>query len=263
MEPLLPWKRVRSALFQYMCAHGISKRRFEHVAHILPQLMDLCGSYSHSRRTAMRVGICLLQRKPRLLATVCPDYAHQNGRYTYEGLLDGVPMLVEIHETFLQKVIALVPDLKVGLLIADHEADFEPLRQSVRLSRDEFLDRVASSIKAAGKHVRDRRWSVRTFTGLLPHFRQAVDERTRQLEADPSLSARLASETLSRSTFYRRVGYPTEVWSRRSAEIAAQYTILGEHCASNNILICNHSTISLSWFIRAGAGFLENPVAIH
>lgn len=263
MTPSIDWKRVRGSLFRYIRTKRISKRHFNEVLEILPQVLELCGPYSLGRRNAVRVGIGLLQKKPRLLATVCPDYTNDKGRFTYEGLLDGVPLLVRIHEQFLRKVVKLVPHLDVGFLVADHEADFTPLRQSVHLTREEFLARVTRSIEATSRRLRRRHWSVSTFTDFLPHYREDVDELTLRLEADPELAARLGSETLARSTFFRRVGYPPEVWHQRSTEIAAQYTILGSHCAARNIIICNHSTISLGWFIRSGVGFLENPVAIH
>lgn len=263
MNSLFPWKRVRLALFQYTRYNHIPKCRYDKAMEILPKLVDLCGHYTQNRRTMIALGIALMQKNPRLLATVCPDYTHHGGHYTYEGMGDGVPLLLRLHRDFLRKVCRLVPNLEVRFLIADHEADFAPLRDSVSLSRREFRERVDRSVAASSRVLQRRGWTVNTFTRGVPGYMPRVRALTRRLQADPAFTARFAAETLSRSQFYTRVGYPTEVWRERTIQIAAQYLVLGEYCARNKIIVCNHTTISLGWFQKAGAAFLENPITIH
>lgn len=262
MDPHVPWKRVQRALFLYRRHNRIGVHQFERVMDILPRLAPLCGSYSHGRRTLVRLGVALMQKRPQLWATVCPDYSHRNGHYTYDGLGSGVPLIMRAHRTFLGRVIKIVPELEVKFLIADHEADFPPLYQGIGLTRQEFCARVARSVTAAGASVRRHGWEVQTFTTALPRFRQDVAAVARQLARDPRLQQRFISETAARSTFYRRAKYPPETWGPRSIQIAAQYLVLGRTCAKRHIVVCNHTTISLGWFIKAGTAFLENPISL-
>jgi hypothetical protein len=229
----------------------------------LPQLVGLCGGNTQNRKTVCALGRALLQKHPRLFATACPDYFHKNGRYTYDGLGDGVPLLLKLHRDFLAKVCQLVPNIEVTFLIADHEADFAPLCASVGLDRYEFLKRVERSVVASSQALQRRGWKVSTFTDHVPGYMADVNTLTQQLLSDPFLSGRLTAETFARSRFYRKARYPLDVWRTRTAQIAAQYLVLAGYCTSRKIIICNHTTISLAWFQRARVAFLENPIKIH
>lgn len=262
MDPI-QWKRVRGALNQYVRQNRVPLRRFNKVMKVLPKLVSLCGHYTQNRRTVTALGIALLQKHPRILAAACPDYSHEDNHYTYKSLGDGVPLLLKFHKDFLVKVCRVVPNLEVEFLIADHEADFAPLCESVGLNRREFRERVDRSVVASTKALQRRGWKVNTFTGGIPGYISRVRALTRRLQSDPRLAERFTSETLSRSPFYRRVGYSIDVWRKRTIQIAAQYLALGEYCAKDNIIVCNHTTISLAWLQKAGIAFLENPITIH
>lgn len=259
----LPWKRVRRALFNYAKVHGIPLHRLDSVSDVLPLILGLCGSYSQSRHVAYRIGIALLRDSPHILVTTCPDYSHHQGKFTYRGLGDGVPMLVERRVAFLKEVAQLVPNLRATFLIADHEADIPPLCEVIGVTRDEFMARVDRSIIAARDAVARDGWQVAAFTKMIPDFSLQVDTLTQKLLQDGRLKARFDSETLARSAFYRRVGYPPAFWHPRTVGIAAQYVVLGRHTAAQQEIVCNHHTISLGWFITAGNAFLDDGIVIH
>lgn len=264
MDALLPWKRVRSALFQYAREHDIESCRVPEVLGTLSRILDLCGDYSKNRRNLYRLGIVLLQECPHILAPACPDYTNARGRFTYKGLGDGLPMLVKRHAMFLHKVCAVVPKLRVTFLIADHEACVKPLCEIMGVTTQEFKARVGRSIAKAKMYVAPYQWLVCGFTEMIPGFSQQESRLVSQLMQDPRLQRRFASETLARISFYQKVGYTDpQQWRLRTYHNAAQYLVLGRFAASHNLMVCNHHTASLGWFTKAGNAYLDNPIKIY
>lgn len=264
MEPLLAWKRVRSALFHFARERSIDPSRVEAVMQILPPLIGMCGSFSASRRLAYRIGMTLVQDQPQARVLCCPDYTNKNGRFTYKGLGDGVPMLVKLHGRFMRQVCAIIPNLQVTFLIADHDASSAPLCRIMGVTKKEFQTRVEHSIAAARSFVARRGWDVRGFTDEIPDFYDREACLVRSFKADKRLRKRFASETAARADFYHKVGYrdPAQ-WRERTYHNAAQYMLVGEYLTRHNLLACNHHTASLSWFMRTRTAFLDNPIRIY
>lgn len=264
MAPSIAWKRVRGALFHYVRCHEIDPARVEWVMDVLPPLVQICGSFSHSRRSAYRIGITLLQDQPQARVLCCPDYSNHNGRFTYQGLGDGVPMLVKRHGCFMSQVCAIVPNLQVIFLVADHEANVAPLRRIMGVTKKEFQTRVQHSIAIARSFVAQRGWDVRGFTDEIPDFHKREARLVESLKRDKHLHQRFVSEMMARVGFYQKVGYrdPAQ-WQERTFHNAAQYLLVGRHLTDNNLLACNHHTASLSWFMRTGTAFLDNPIQIY
>lgn len=264
MTPSVAWKRVRRALLHYTRNFNIDPTRVDLTMNILPTLIGMCGSFSASRRSAYRIGVTLVQDQPQARILCCPDYSNRNSRFTYQGLGDGVPMLVNRHGRFMSRVCAIVPNLQVMFLIADHEANSAPLRRIMGVTKKEFQTRVERSIAAARSSVACHGWDVRGFTDEIPDFHDREAYLVRSLKADERLRRRFASETVARAGFYRKVGYrdPAQ-WRERTYHNAAQYILVGEHLTRHNLLACNHHTASLSWFMRTGTAFLDNPIRIY
>lgn len=83
-----------------------------------------------------------------IFSPVCPDYAHENGRYTFDSLGDGVGLvasrILEVlpqYRAFFQKYSI---NARFVVAISDHEAN-ESNCSRVGVSKDEFLSRIRSS----------------------------------------------------------------------------------------------------------------------
>ena len=162
-----PWK-VQKALFQFARSRGIDPKRVPRVLGVLPALIRMSGSFSHSHRVVRDVGKVLLMREvPTIIVPVCPAYSHRKGVYTYQGLGEGIPLLVKAHLPFLQRVQKLLPTSQVRILLADHEASIPELCTAMGISQEEFSRRVARSIIATQRLVRSLGWEVLPMTAFV------------------------------------------------------------------------------------------------
>ncbi len=259
------WKRVKAALIQYARVHSVTNSRVNCVMQVLPALVSLCGHYTKSRRMAVRIGEVLVSNQhPRILAPSCPDYTHEQGRYTFQGVGGSVPLLTRKHLRFLRKVCSLLPGSHVTILVADQEVNDQAICKAVGLTPEDFRRLIEASVRQTSKRVSGLGWEVRLMTQYIPQFLSLESARERELLADPVHISRLETDTIARHGLYRRIGqFTREEMLARTARTAAQYLVLGTFAQGKGMLICNHSTTSLSWYLKTRVGVLHNPITVY
>lgn len=257
------WRRVRQGLAQYVKQRGIDPKRVSRVAHALHELKRFCGNASHSRKALYHLGCALLEDHPYILVPVCPDYSNLNGRFTFEGLGDGVPLLVKLHARFLKRVKKWLPRVRVIFLIADQEARVHELRAILGVTEAEFRTRTRQSIKAATAFLKGTGWRVVPMSQYVQGFHRLKAERASALLADETLRSHLTALALSRASFYQRIGYPEDVWFSRTIQNAAEYLVLAEFAKARHAIVCNHTTANLNWYASVGTALLHNPIHVY
>ncbi len=263
----IDWKRVRRALLQQSRACAIPDQKVEETLALLPTLIEMCGDYSRSRKVAERLGSLLMRTDvPEIIVPTCPAYPNRSGRYHRVGTLgSGVSLLTRLHLPFLERLATLMPTARVTILVADFEAEDRVLRRATGLTRDAFVDRVRKTAAATHALVRPFGWNARLFSEFMPSFLEARDEAAQWIRSVASFEPQLRADTLARRGFYR-LYYPNGSFHRmlgRTVKAAAEYTVLGTEAAGRGLIIVNHTTTSLAWYLRTEAAFLQNPIRTY
>ena len=259
---MIPWKRVHRGLAQYARTHEIHPTRVEQVMLALQALLKIAGDGSRSRQAMYRLGCALLAPKPHIFVPVCPDYSNKDGKYTYEGMGDGIPLLFNKHRPFVSQVLKIVPEAQVTILIADHEGGLPDFRVAHHVTLEEFRTRVERT-RAKVKQASPKTWEVHMFTEVFPGFLTKAWDEAHVLLIDAKMRERLELDTLRRAPLYDKIGYPREGRLERTAHVAGQYVCLGHEVRSRGALVCNHTTTSLSWYGPTQVAVLHNPVVIY
>lgn len=239
--------------------------RIDDVMRRLDAITQLCGDTTRSIKMQMRIGRLLLRGEPVIIAPVCPDYSHENGKYTFTSLGRGIPLLAQIHCQFLLRIAEHCPYAHIVFLLADHEADDPVLCDAVGVSCDEFHSQVLQSVAKTQMHIAPFGWSVYAMTEYIPTL---VDDERRivaRLTADPNVQRRIDTETLQRSEMYTKISRSLSFVDMRARTIktAAQYIALGTCAATHGACVCNHTTTNLSWYLQTPVGVLHNPVCVY
>ena len=262
MHNMLTSRNIR-AIAQHAKETGMSAR-VDEVLETLRTILPLLGEQSHSRHMINRIGCVLLRDRVTIVAPSCPDYSHADGVYTFESLGGGVPLLARLQVALLDTVVLQVPRATCEIVVADQEADEEVLCRRVRKSRAEFLVQVEASAVAIRAWVANRGWSVSYMTERFPELPVMEREFESAILADSSLSARIASDTISRRSMYEMLGVRSvEDMRRRTVRVAAQYCAIGRLSCRDGFLICNHQTVNLSWYNQQHANVLHNAVSVY
>jgi hypothetical protein len=259
----MEWKRTEVALRQE-AARQNKMAKVENILFTLKQIYSLVGSYSQNRRMLLKIGKTLLSEKALLLVPCCPDYPHVNGRYIFGGIGSGISLLAQKHIDFLNQLQGLLC-LPVVMVYADHEADDLELVKNTNTPREEFLNRISQSIVRTQQAVAEKGWQVRTMTEVIRNL-VSSEALARQFIANrPEYHKRINNETLARSEMYWRINH-TLTWQaqrERTITTAAQYYVLGDFAAKNNYIVCNHTTVNLSWYLQTDAAVIHNPVSVY
>jgi len=263
----IDWKRVRRTLLRQSRLCAIPERKVEETLGLLPPMIDICGDYSRSRKVAERVGMLLMRTDvPEVIVPTCPAYPNRSGRYhRVHTLGSGVSLLTRLHLPFLERLAALIPMIRVTILVADFEAEDRILRQATGLTREAFIDRVHRTAAATRALVRPFGWNAKLFSDFMPSFLEARTQAVKWIGSVPAFDPQLRADTLARSDFYR-LYYPNGTFNRmmgRTIKAAAEYTVLGDEAAARGLIIVNHTTTSLSWYLRTQAAFLQNPIRTY
>ncbi|MBI5793516.1 hypothetical protein HZA87_00285 [Candidatus Uhrbacteria bacterium] len=264
MDPF-PWKRVQKALTQYARHHNLPKNRTQEVIDLLPKLVELSGNYTCNRSMVIRIGETLLaHRKPRFLVPSCPAYAYRSGRYTFQGVGMGVPLLTMLHVKFLRKVLEILPSLKVTILVANQEAEDLAICAKAGIDQEEFRRRILTSLERTQRLVRPLGWDAAAMTEFIPNFLGQEKQTMEWIAGHAAFRGHVLADTLARVALYRRIGeFTDEEKVRRTIRTAAQYVVLGRFAESQDFLICNHTTTSLAWYLKTRVGLLHNPVTVY
>jgi len=263
------WRRIEAALRQGIRQKG---EKTNHVSAVIDQLKSLTQKFSNahwSRASCTKVGKVLLTNNPVVIAPCCPDYAHENGRYTYKGLGGGISLLAARHIDFLCQIQQVVPDVAVLLLMADHEADDPVLCRAARKTREEFLELVQTSIVAIQEHINSFGWRIQAMTEIIPDLVVQEEKIAQRLGSTPEFRYRLTDETFSRLEMYDRIASAAGIRFNekdlfaRTIKTAAQYVAMGNFAAAKARIIVNHTTTNLNWYRQTEAAVIHNPVSVY
>jgi hypothetical protein len=206
------------------------------------------------------------EERSKVYAPSCPDYGHDGERYTFKGLGGGVSLLAERHIEFLRSLEELVPGgLDISVLVANQEVEDAEIVRSVGVTPAQFSERVADTLLATRARVAPYGWCADFMTNTIPGLLAAEHERMQELLTDSKYRQQLTTDAMGRTELYRSINprMTSEEMLRRTARVAAQYLALGVCAAKRNVVVCNHSTVNLSWYKRTEVGLLHNPVCIY
>lgn len=259
----IPWKRVRKGLAQYARQHGLEARRVQEVYAALQRIVPLCGNASHSRQSVYRLGCALLADHPRILVSACPPYINDGERYTYQGLGDGVPLLVTQHAAFLQRLKSFLGGTEVTFLLGDHEAHSPMVVRAAGISKEEFLRRVRRSEIATREFLQPMGWDVACVTEYIPDFLPQAQEECQAMQGGSVSEVLLQGLNAAKAPVYERIGHPFEGWMLRTTENSAAYVVLARYAAAQGAIVCNHTTPNLLWYRKMGVALLHNHLRIY
>ncbi|MFZ5365654.1 MAG: hypothetical protein ACOZBH_05685 [Patescibacteria group bacterium] len=256
-------KRIETAIKQFARSEH-KEDRYEDIMEKTARLLDICGQASQARKVAVRIGMLIVSGSPTVVAPCCPDYSHQNGIYTFQGISGGVSLLAQKHIAFLRKVIQIVPEARIILTLADLEAEDEEIRKCLHLSKEEFTQLLHSSLNAMRQDVKPLGWHSMMMTELFPQLESFEKECAVTVQAE-KYRDRIKAEMYSRIRMYKRIRptFTAEEMLQRTIRTAAQYLAFGGYCAENGFIICNHTTTNLSWYLQTDAAFLHNPISVY
>ncbi len=259
------YKRLLASLKQLARTESVMHDPQEVCEKVL-SITEKCGSASQGRQALYRIGKTLLTSTiPSIVVPICPDYTHEQGKYTFKGLNGSVPLLAHMHIAFLRDVQSVAGDMDVHFLIADQEANDPYLRSAVQKSQEEFSSLVFSSYRATQREVDSLGWNAHlmsTFVADITEREQITHERIKNA---PEHRVRIQTDTHMRSDIYRKISsiISTEEMIERTIRTAAQYVALGEFAQERNLLICNHTTVNLGWYQESSVGVLHNPISVY
>lgn len=262
-EPKMITKRNWAAIMQYAKKHQL-ETRVEPALSALENILPMLGTQSHSRVMINRIGIILLQDTATIVAPSCPDYSHVNGKYDFNNVGTGLPLLSQLHIAFLEKLATSLPNANYEIVVADQEAEDTALCAKINLSQSEFSEKIHQSIKTTSEHLATRGWKVSAMTQRFPSLRILEREVANEIAADTSLNDRINNDTAARSNMYQNIGVRNfEDMRLRTIKTASQYGALARIAAQEQILICNHETVNLGWYNRYNAAVLHNPISVY
>jgi len=264
MRNAIDWRRIQKAILQRTRARGFAER-VEKAMSQLFQLVEICGEFTKNRKMLVRIGNILLDQNPIIIAPCCPDYGHENGRYNFRGLNGSVPLLATKHIEFLKKVVKIIPKAKLILLVADLESEDEAIRKAVKKTKSEFDRLIRESLEAIREAIKKSCWNAELMTSMIPNLKEKEIEISKWIEKNEKFKSRLRIDTNSRSKMYWKINpsFSYEEKLKRTIRTAAQYLAFGELLSQKGCIICNHTTVNLSWYLQTEVGVLHNPVSVY
>jgi hypothetical protein len=256
-------KRNRAALFQHASKNGLIDQ-IDQAYSRLENILPLLGEQSQSSGMIYRIGVLLLKPTVRIVAPSCPDYSHENGKYTFAALGSGVPLLSKLHIELFDQLAAHLPQAKFEIVIADQEATDKALCLKTGQTEAEFLARIKDSAQATRGYVDNRPYQTHLMTERFPTLRTLEKQFAATLTKDMETMRRIQSDTVARGLMYQRLGITTsEEMFDRTLKTASQYCALAHLAATEGFLVCNHETVNLGWYNREQAAVLHNAVSIY
>ncbi len=264
MPPLIDWDRLTSFVAKEAKTRGRPDRSTV-VLDGLKGIAQQAGDFSCNRQMLVKIAKVLFSDQPVLIAPCCPDYGHRDGRYTFKGLGGGVSLLAQKQIAFLDLVCAAIPKISIMLMMADHEADDEEICRAVKTPRADFLKLIDQSIEATRAVVAPRGWQVECMTHVIKGLVAREQEAACWIAGQDGFRCRLTLDTINRSQMYRNINasLTKEEMLQRTIRTAAQYVALGRYATEQEWLVCNHTTVNLSWYLQVQTAVLHNPVCVY
>jgi len=256
-------KRNRSAIAQYARTKGLESN-VEYALIALEAILPTLGPQSHSRVMVNRIGTILLQETVTIVAPSCPDYSHMNGKYDFNGVGTGLPLLSQLHISFLDSLVTKLPNANYEIVVADQEAEDTALCARTGLTQTQFSKKIHKSIEVTSDYLTTRGWRVSAMTERFPDLCRLEQEVAEEITNNRNLYNRIRSDTMARSNMYHSIGvHNFEDMQLRTIRTASQYGAMAQIAAQKQILICNHETVNLVWYNRYNAAVLHNPISVY
>ena len=231
----------------------------EKVFEVLEAILPLLGEHSQSRQMQGRIGIALLQGVLRIIAPSCPDYAHLDGKYTFNHVGSGIPLMVEQHISLLDKLMPLLPQASCEVLIADQEVLDAAMCKRMGISEGEFADRINASVEMVRTTVANRGWQTRKMTDRFPTLLNLEAEFELKVACNGELSGRLSTQILAKQEVWALIGVCSpEDLRKRAIRSAGQHYALAHMAVTENLVICNQPVMNFPWYNDLGATVFHN-----
>ncbi len=226
----------------------------------LARVVDRDEHALYSRARLVQLGKHFMHHGIRVLAPACPDYAHQEGVYTFRDVSGGTSLLAQLQIEFLQQLGLQ----NVTLVYADVERFDIAIRNKLQINEADFFELIRQSCADSKCRVPSA-WNVVLMSDFVPTLYERAEELMACMLADECKRRRLVRETHERSRMYTKL-VPRANFDEllmRTARTAAQYCELGEFALRHGFVISNHVTTNLAWYDEVHAPVLLNPVRIY
>jgi len=268
-DSTINWKKITSAIKQKQKVVKDPGDLSETI-NTLKSLITKCGEQSKNTKMCSRIGrVIIANKKCRVIAPCCPDYGHENGCYNFKGLGGNTSLLAEKHIAFLKLIKDDFPNTDIILLFADQEAENPELCLAVKKTKEEFQKLVNQSIEKTRLAVESLGWQVEPMTKFFPDLTKKEKEMENWIKSKPEFRYRIMLETISRTDMYQKIALAanktisSEEMRERTVITAAQYVAFGQFASEQQFIICNHTTVNLSWYLQTNAAIIHNPISVY
>ncbi|QQS39194.1 hypothetical protein IPM62_01095 [Candidatus Woesebacteria bacterium] len=209
----------------------------------------------------------------------CPDYSHDGGKYTHEGIGEGVPLLTKMHLTYEVSMLEALRDHDIPftytIMVADVEAeDTVFCERFTNGNQDEFVKRCHQSVEetksllqldAALSNV-SRNINASSFfqefgkERFLEYQGKYMDVLTNLYGSEPDFIAKVDDDVIARRKLYGKMyghllkdmdsDQKAEFLAVRTMRTMAQYLTLGRLIGeeAKYPVIINHPTRNISMY---------------
>lgn len=234
-------------------------RKAKEVVEIISILLQYLGQESLSRQNLLRLGTVLMTEEvPKIFVPTCPDYSHVDGSYDFKTLGGGIPLLTNLHLSFLKQFPQF---FSIVFLLANQEAYDDRLCKSVSESTESFLEKLSSS-KRAILHFVEGEHPCHFMTDFFPSLSQLEKDSVQHLRN--CFEEELRFDTALRMSMYQKIGVQSfEEGFMRTVRTASQYVAFAMCVKEMNGIVLNHSTVNLKHYKRQSVALIHNPVCVY
>ncbi len=255
-------RRLEKALVQEARRKQMGTAPVPQVTDKTLRVIELCGEFSNNRVMALRIGLALLETELKgsrtLLVPVCLNYGKLG------NCKEDVITFLGRHKAFLEAVTAAVPLLKPTFLVPNHEVANETLCRTSRISSEDLRGLMAEVKAIVSQVVASHEWTCSNMLEIIPDIGRREQEVFESIRTQSKFTSKIHAQTHLRRHMYLQGTYAMdfEDMKLRTMQTAAQYIVLGNFAAGREMLICNHTTTSLGWYMETGAAVLNNPITL-
>lgn len=198
----------------------------------------------------------------------CPDYSHNDSRYTFNNLGDSLPLIaanqIRSGQLLVDTLQAFGIPHQALFAVADCEAEDYFAARYTHGDKTEFLHRCYRSAEMVGTKAQeafgDTPVNSTTFIKLFPSFPELEEAKKQELrlsyQRDPRYRSQIDQDISSRDRLYRIIypGQNHDFLVERTLRTQAQYQILADLLITNipNTVMIIHSTVNRRSFSIKG-----------
>jgi hypothetical protein len=128
-----------------------------------------------------------------------------------------------------------------------------------------FDARVQGTLEKTRELVAPFGWAVTRLSEYVPDLVLRERNAYETLLLNDVYSARLEAYAIARTRMYLAID-PSATPARmreRTLRTASQYIALGKFANEHKCVICNHTTVNLSWYRETETALLHNPISVY